>query len=253
MPENPNLIILGVPGYQQVEFDWIQHFWQIEWPGPPGILSASAAYLPDAHNIIVESFIGLHEVRHPEQHGYKRAYLCLLEQDMYPHKRFAIRAQTYTEPVVGQLYFRKKYHDQRSIAGFFSDDNGEYETLDDDTIDRWCDEEPGLHRIDVVGMGCTFIRADVLLNWPRDLRPPFKWQPARWGRGASDDMQFHWECKQQGIETYLDTHELAHCGHEGKVRANLKTHREWRTRTAVASERSEEPLMELRTLLGNAE
>lgn len=233
-----NFFALGIPGYQQVEFDWIQHFWQLQWPAPPAMLTASAAYLPDAHNLLVESFLGLPEARQPEKYGYERAYLCFLEQDMLPQPVFALRAQDYTQPVVGQLYFRKKLNDQRPLAGFFSDTNGNYEPLEDDLLDKWCDEEPGLHPVDVVGMGCTFIRADVLLNWPDKYRPWFKWLPSFWGRGASDDLQFHWECKQQGIETFVDTHPAARCGHLGIGAATLATHREWRARTAVETVRS---------------
>lgn len=251
MSETPNFVALGVPGYQQVEFDWIQHFWTLKWPTPPAILSSSAAYLPDAHNIIIESFLGIPEVRHPEKHGYERAYICFLEQDMYPHVEFAIRAQSYTEPVVGNLYVRRKWHDQRPLCANFTDiDGGGYAVIDGPTLDRWCDEEPGLHRVDIVAMGCTFIRADVLADWPAKFRPWFKWVPSRWGRGGSDDLEFHLECKELGIETFVDTDPRARCEHEGKMRYNLQTSRDWRERARVVLQTSADPLAEIRALIG---
>ena len=80
---------------------------------------------------------------------------------------------------------------------------------------------PGYHPVDVVGMGATAIRRDVLENWERPKMPWFQNRNAPGTNGmVGQDVLFCMEAKRQGHPVHVDSALFAE--HIGPWRSSIK-------------------------------
>ncbi len=129
-----------------------------------------------------------------------------------------------TVAVAALPYFGKAADDQRPIPGMLRKNgkrhlDGMFERLTEEElavmgIGRDADPtKRGLHSVDVVGMGATAIRRDVLVNWPRKRLPWFQTKHVAPSGFMGQDVLFCREAKRQGYDILLDTRLVA--GHMG--------------------------------------
>lgn len=149
-------------------------------------------------------------------------YLLFLDTDMIFPDIMMERVSGYTDPIVGGVYFRRRYPDYSPIVGNFVDDGYAYQGLHHDQLIPML-EQPGLYPCDVLGTGCMAIRRDVLEDWPEDRFPIFSAISREDGSEiVTEDVYFCWQAKQQGIQPLLDTGLC--CGHIGNVTIGVDTY-----------------------------
>ena len=242
-----NGVLVAMPIYEMVYADYFQGFLP-NVQGSVGVITHKGSYIQDAQNLLVRQALNLTQ---------KWEWLYLLEQDMAPPPGVLALAKDYPKgSIVGGIYYGRNVIDQRPIPGFFDPDQHVLRRLDAKTHDEWLGietvngkpeirhpENQGLHEIDVVGTGCTFIHRDVLENWNPD-HPAFQHERhtaycnprhAPWFQSPpgpdtfmlmSTDTFFCWHAKEQGFKVYLDTRVVA--GHMGIIQTNLWSHLAWR-------------------------
>lgn len=150
-------------------------------------------------------------------------YLLMVEDDQILPENWLRRVARYTEPIVGCLVYGRSQVDMRSMCGRMV--NNRFQRLDDEELEHLRDH-PGLHRVDVVGMGATAIRRDILVNWREDLMPWYQMRDFWIPEGKTLDAVGHdvWFCNaamEQGHEVYVDSACVA--GHIGTWISNDRT------------------------------
>lgn len=152
--------------------------------------------------------------------------LVFLDNDMYFPDNFRQIAESWTDPVVGGLYFRRNYPSFLPVPGNFPDldkHNGlpVYIPLQYEEI-KQMRERKGLYKVGMVGCGCVGIRRDVLEEWDHDHMPWFDTLPSwdGWEMG-SEDVYFSWKLGLQNIPVYLDSRIM--CGHQGTIPVGVET------------------------------
>lgn len=166
------------------------------------VMTNSGQFLPDAHNTMVKAAL--------EIPGWN--YLGLLEHDhSFPSDLLEV-ASEYTDPIVGGLYFNRMVESPEPIVYYWNSNRTAIGRLQPYQMAPIL-EKRGLYTVDVVPMGCTFIRRDVFENWPKDI--PFFAAPtsAINGKQMSDDVYFCRHAQNQGYEIKVDTRiEAKHWG-----------------------------------------
>lgn len=232
-----------MPLYEMMYTDFFQSFLP-NIQGAVGIITHKGSYVQDAQNLLARQALNMKQ-------AWK--WLLLIEQDMAPPPGVARLAREYPAgSIVGGIYYGRNPADQRPICGSFDADNHVLARLDNKTHDEWFGiedgeikhpENQGLHEIDVVGTGITFIHRDVFENWNPE-HPAFQherhttfcnprhfpWFQTPPGPDLftlmSTDTYLCWHAKEQGFKVYLDTRIVA--GHMGIIQTNLGSHIGWR-------------------------
>ena len=253
-------VLAAMPFYEMIYADFFQAF-QNNVSGAVGVITHKGSYIQDAQNLLCKLALSL---------DAPWKWLLLLEQDMAPPPGYISLAKEYPPgSVVGGLYYGRNPADQRPIPGWFDPDQHILTRLDQKTHDEWLGiemingnpeithpENQGLHEIDVVGTGCTFIHRDVLTKWNPE-HPAFEherhtkfcnprhfpWFQSPPGPDLfmlmSTDTYFCWHAREQGFKVYLDSRIVA--GHMGPIQTNLWSHLAWRTMQPASGEPSGEP------------
>ncbi len=240
-------VLVAMPLYEMVYADYFQSFLP-NIQGAIGVITHKGSYVQDAQNGLARQALIMKQ---------PWTWLYLLEQDMSPPPGVLTLAKDYPEgSIVGGVYYGRNPVDQRPICGHFDPDAHILTRLDNKTHDEWMGiewidgkpevthpENQGLHEIDVVGTGCTFIHRSVLTNWNPD-HPAFQherhtkycnprhfpWFQSPPGPDLfllmSTDTFFCWHAKEQGFKVYLDTRVVD--GHMGIIQTNLSSHLAWR-------------------------
>ena len=236
-------VLVAMPLYEMVYADYFQGFIP-NVTGAVGAITHKGSYVMDAQNLLTRQALMM-------QVPWK--WLLLIEQDMAPPPGMISLAKEYPpSSIVGGVYYGRNPVDQRPICGHFDADAHVLTRLDAKTHDEWFGiedgqivhpEKQGIHEIDVVGTGCTFIHRDVLENWQPD-HPAFNTERHRsycnprhfpWFQTPpgpdiftvmSTDTFFCWHAREQGFKVFLDTRIVA--GHMGVVQFNLGSHLAWR-------------------------
>lgn len=110
----------------------------------------------------------------------------------------------YTEPIVGGLYVQRRVEEPLPVIYEWDQGRNNCYRPSEARMKHML-ENPGLHEIDVIGMGCTSIRRDVLANWPEDelmWETPFN---PRGGHVMTDDTFFCRKAQDQGYTIWVDT------------------------------------------------
>lgn len=217
-----NRIKLAMSLYGDVSGIWLMHFLnfmsQIEgykarhgadrWAGM--VLSLGTCYVHSNVNDVVAGAL--------EDEDWD--YLLIMQQDMVMPEGLMERIGSYTEPIVGVLYFGRTQENQTPIPGYWNQDAPGFHRMTADELDAVL-EEPGIHPCDVVGLGCTAIRRDVFENWDPERVPWFQIPSTpeiAWGEDV-------WFCKvaaELGYATFVDTAYVA--GHIGTWISTQDTH-----------------------------
>lgn len=141
----------------------------------------------------------------------KHSRVLWLEHDhSFPNDVFQKHA-TYSEPMVSGLYvFRDaaepvpviyKWDEGRNSASFYNAEELDEFGIFDDDLDS---PKRGLHKVDVVPMGCLSVRRDVYDSWPAD-RPFFSSGTTPTGTTIGHDVFFCRVAQDQGWPIYVDT------------------------------------------------
>lgn len=159
------------------------------------LLTTQGVYLPDAHNGLV-------------RHALERLefdYFAWLEHDHCFDPRLAARAETYREPVVCAPYYtRDAWDPQPMIARWTDRERWQIRYL---KPSEWLPllGRPGIHPVDFVPMGCTFIRRDVLEKVPAPWWRAIEASEVGQAEGIGDDVYFCRLVQDHGFQTYIDT------------------------------------------------
>jgi len=156
--------------------------------------SQSGAYIHDNHTKLVKDALKVP--------GWNR--LLFLEDDHEFADDMLYKHAHYTQPVVSGLYVLRSVDNPMPV--FFEWDTGRHNAVHPSKERMKCMlENRGLHEVDVVPMGCTSIRRDVLENWPAEV--PMFFSPINPANGAtmSDDVWFCRKAQEQGYQIYVDT------------------------------------------------
>lgn len=159
------------------------------------VMTLPGAYLQGKHNKMAQ------EMLKGDLPPAKR--LLWLEYDhQFPEDMFR-RHAAYTEPVVSGLYVLRDINSPLPV--FYKWDGGRHNALHYDaaTVKKMLDNR-GLYEVDVVPMGCTSIRRDVLEQWPDDQAMFNSFTNPR-GATMSDDVWFCRMAQDQGWSIYVDT------------------------------------------------
>lgn len=241
-------VLAAMPLYEMVYTDFLQSFMP-NIQGSVGVLTHKGSYVMDAQNLLARQALSMSQ-------PWK--WLYLLEQDMQPPPGIIALAKGYPPgSIVGGMYYGRNPVDQRPIPGWFDGDAHILSRLDAKTHDEWLGiegteivhpENQGLHEIDVVGTGCTFIHRDVLTNWNPE-HPAFQherhtkfcnprhfpWFQTPPGPDLftvmSTDTYLCWHAREQGFKVYLDSRIV--CEHKGIIGTNLWSHLAWRQQQAA--------------------
>lgn len=187
----------------------------------------------DARNRIVEEALGIE--------GWQT--LVMLDADVFPppHEECDLDAfelirgcEEQQLPVVGPLCFGRSMLQPTPVAGHFFEDLNAYRRLSDDEYQAVV-AEPGLYRVDVLGLGLVAFQRSVF----EQLTPPWFSHPVVGGQVLGEDVQLYRRLRQQGIPVYLDSRWNAL--HLGYLYYGKRTYDLWRSLGGdnATSERSE--------------
>lgn len=221
-PATDSLILVGVPLRQETSSQWWVHWLTNHWmPRGAALVPVVGNLVHDARNQIVREALSLD--------GWQT--LVMLDADVFPppHEECDLDAfQLITDyekqqlPVVGPLYFGRSMVQPTPVAGYFNDDLTAYMRLSDaqyrDVIAR-----PGLHRIDVLGLGLVAFQRSVF----EQLTPPWFSHPVQGDSVLGEDVQLYKRLSEQDIPVYLDSR--WHALHLGHLYFGMRTYDIWRS------------------------
>lgn len=194
-----NRIMIAVPlgelGYAR--------FWQqlttvnhIGWHIDQGLfVSNGGQYLPGSHNKLIADCLKRDDWN----------YILFLEHDHEFPANMLETVGTYTDPIVGGLYFNRVPEDPQPVCYNWNSNRTAIKRLQPYEVAPMLDK-PGLYDVDVVPMGCTAIRRDVLEQWPMEV--PWFHAPGADRRDTdqmSDDVWFCRKAQEQGWTIKVDT------------------------------------------------
>lgn len=150
-------------------------------------------YIHGAHNNIIKWA--------REQKNWDR--LVLLEHDHTFPADTLFRHAHYTEPIVTATYVLRDF--QQPLPVFYNWDAERHNALHPNAAQvKEMLDNPGLHEVDVVPMGCTSIKREVFETWPSD-QPMFNSFTNPRGNTMSDDVWFCRIAQDNGWQPYVDT------------------------------------------------
>lgn len=189
---------LGELGYSRfhAEMSRVAGYGWMMWKGR--VSYQMGAYIHATHNDLVKDFL--------ENSNAER--LVFLEHDHTFPQDVLFRHSQYTEPIVAGTYVLRDH--LRPLPVVYEWDRGRHNALHYDAAKtKHMLDNPGLHRVDVVPMGCTSIRRDVLERWKEDEKtrdyPFFNSFTNPRGATMSDDVWFCRIADDAGWNIYLDT------------------------------------------------
>lgn len=133
--------------------------------------------------------------------GWKRA-LVLEHDHEFPAEVFR-RHAAYKEPIVAGLYVLRDITEPLPVIYRWDGARHNAEPYDAVELKRMLNER-GLHEVDVVPLGCTSIRRDVLETWPED-KPIFSSYTNPRGKVISHDVWFCRLAQDNGWPIHVDT------------------------------------------------
>ncbi len=152
--------------------------------------------------------------------------MVILETDMLPPSDALVKHALHTADIVGSVYYlheapkhlmamRDHSEEGRATGKLF--DHGSGVGWLSKAEQAEIKATPGLHRVDMVGMGCTSIARSVLERWPKDL-PVFQSavrkdrlnDPGTRGE-VSHDYWFCIKAREMGFDVFIDS--SIRCGH----------------------------------------
>lgn len=213
----PNKFAVGIPGYGQTAFRWMQEWLRFQSTlrrhcDVAGIITTDMAYVDAALNSIIAECL-----TRPDWN-----YLLTVEHDMILSDDY-VQSLRNLDPdkhkVVGALYFGRAQEDMRPIPGYLRLD-GNFDRLSLDQV-KAMRESPGLHRVDVVGTGALAIHRSVLEDWPADKMQWFKGRVSDKGF-LGHDLLFCMEAAEQGHTIWCDN--TARVGHIGSFVSDEETY-----------------------------
>lgn len=137
---------------------------------------------------------------------WKRA--LFLEHDHEFPPDMLRRHAAYREPVVAGLYVIRDISEP--IPVIYKWDQGRHNAEPYNAVELKAmgllgnEAAKGLHEVDVVPLGCTSIRRDVLEEWPED-KPIFSSYTNPKGKSISHDVWFSRMAQDNGWPIYIDT------------------------------------------------
>lgn len=210
-------IVIGIPLTDWMPTDFFETWLQLAIPLDVPVVTIRSAYVEAAHNLGVREAL--------EKYDFDK--LVWVEQDTLPAVRSATGEKTraevfkrwlsYKEPVVGGLYFTRR----RPIKplGFHFDDEVQSARHFTDAETLTFLQQPGLHEVGAVPMGCTVIQREVFEAFPDDepwYDVPTTRKDDAGGGILSDDIRFCIRARQLGFKVYLDSAVV--CEHVGNTR-----------------------------------
>lgn len=174
------------------------------------------AYVQDSHNKLVEAALKVP--------GWTR--LLWLEHDHFFPVDLLQHMASYEEPIVGGMYFSRSVENPSPVVYEWADEErtklAPYQPWQIGDMLR----EPGLHKVDVVPMGCTSIRRDVLEGWPEEI-PWYSVATAQRKTGGimGDDVWFCRHSQDQGYDIFVDSR--LQIDHLTLVPYNLSVYNAW--------------------------
>lgn len=199
-----NRIMIAIPlgelGYQrfwQMLMGQLRHLgWHMD---QSLVVSNSGQYLPGSHNKIIAQALKRDDWD----------YMLFLEHDHeFPANLLELVGE-YTEPIVGGLYFNRVPEDPQPVVYRWNPDRTAIRRLQPWEMYKLFDERR-LHEVDVVPMGCTAVRRDVLETWPEEV--PWFHAPGANARDTdqmSDDVWFCRHAQDFGWRIYCDSRVIA--------------------------------------------
>lgn len=216
-----NLLVcmaLGELGYSRFHMmmSTVAGYGYLMWKGK--VLYQMGAYIHATHNDLVKAAL--------EMPGWER--LVFLEHDHEFPGDTLFKHSQYKEPIVAGLYVLRD--ENQPLPVVYKWDKGRANALHYNAAEtKEMLENPGLHRVDVVPMGCTSIRRDVLEGWAKDERtkdyPMFNSFTNPRGSTMSDDVWFCRLADDAGWNIYLDT--SLQCGHLKQISLTVPTFIGW--------------------------
>jgi len=196
MPK-PQSVVFGTP-YTDQMYSAVTHSWNQITPRPAAWMGEISAYLPEAHNRLVQRFL--------EHTDADR--LVIIEDDLRLDHRIAARCATHRADIVSGLY-RARRPPHNAIL---------YESLDETGGGHYFSAEkvlemvqhPGEHPIAGCGTGIISIRRGVLeaMAWPWfEPSPGDRANEERPGFGGHD-LYFCAKASRAGASITFDSHPI---------------------------------------------
>lgn len=205
-----NRLFVGIPGYGVVQFRWLREWFRFQSEiareaNLAHLYCTETAYPDAAMNDIVTTAL-----RYDDWD-----YLQILEHDNVAPVGWVQTVATLDPDeyaIYSALYFGRAQEDQRPIPGFIGSD-GSYNRLDDKQV-REMLANPGPHRVDAVGMGCTVIHRRVFENWDPegemdDDRVDWFQQGVRKTGYMGHDIRFCMDAAKQGHAIWVDSSKIS--------------------------------------------
>ena len=147
--DTARVIVLGVPTFGTVSYEWHSHMLQLQNPMNRSVFHSAAigAEVGDARNILVQTALNF---RH--HNGWTAHSLLFVDDDVLVPPNALMRLASLNLPIVSGLYFAKTDTPQPLILG--GDQGG--------VITSW--EKDSLVPCRVHGMGCTLIQIKVFTD-----------------------------------------------------------------------------------------
>lgn len=209
-------LMLGICAGEHVPASFIREFWMLMHPDPLPLAMADGIFVQRNRNRIVKSAL--------ETQGWDR--LLFVDTDMLFTPGLREIAESWEDPIVGALYFRRRWPDYNPVPGYRSDEKSYpmYQAMAPHDVERVL-KEPGLHPVDILGTGCMGIRRDVLEMWAEEYMPWFQMMHSADGQiQIGEDVMFCQHAVEQGIELKLDSR--VQCGHQGTITIGAQTYAE---------------------------
>lgn len=203
-------LCLAVVAHETIPFSFLEEFEKIQGTDRLPLVTAKGFY------------VHLNRTRAVSKALYRDDWdrLLFLDPDMFWPENFREIAESWTDPIVGGLYFQRTYPNHRAVAGnFLGDKIPMFYPFGGNRLREMVDK-PGLYPCDMIGTGCLGIRRDVLEEWTP--RPWFDTLVTEHGEFIGEDVLFGWNAKRQGIRSMLDTRIV--CDHKGAINIGLATY-----------------------------
>lgn len=127
-------------------------------------------------------------------------YILFIDHDNILPADALIRMLEYNVPVVGCLYFERKYPHLPLIYTFEEDFQ---------TVRVEYNYPQGLVKCDVIGLGCSLFKMEVF----RQMQDPWFCYEHKGHVWGTEDIAFFHKLKDKGIEVFIDTaHTVGHLG-----------------------------------------
>lgn len=208
-------LLLGICVGENVPSKFLVEFWRLMQPDPLPMVMGEGLHIAINRNHVVKSAL-----QYPD---WER--LLFIDSDMLFSENLREIAESWEDPIVGGLYFRRRWPDFNPIPGYIKNpDHPLYQVLEFTDVQRMV-SNPGLHPVDVLGTGCMGIRRDVLEMWAPDKMPWFDTAIREDGQEIiGEDVMFCHRATQQGIQLMVDTR--IQCGHMGVITVGAETYAE---------------------------